>query len=34
VAIINGKRRQAILLDLFADSGIGTEVTVSSVRSG
>ena len=28
VPIINGKRRHAILLELFTDSGIGTEVTV------
>ncbi len=29
VPIINGKRRHAILLELFTDQGIGTEVTVS-----
>ncbi|MGD8367149.1 MAG: acetylglutamate kinase [Desulfobacterales bacterium] len=28
VPIINGKRRHALLLELFTDSGIGTEVTV------
>jgi len=28
VPIVNGKRRHAILLELFTDSGIGTEVTV------
>ena len=28
VPIINGKRRHAILLELFTDQGIGTEVTV------
>jgi acetylglutamate kinase len=28
VPIINGKRRHAILLELFTDSGIGTEVTM------
>jgi acetylglutamate kinase len=28
VPIINGKRRHAILLELFTDSGIGTEVTL------
>jgi acetylglutamate kinase len=28
VPIINGKRRHAILLELFTDKGIGTEVTV------
>jgi acetylglutamate kinase len=27
VPIINGKRRHAILLELFTDQGIGTEVT-------
>ncbi len=27
VPIINGKRRHAILLELFTDRGIGTEVT-------
>jgi acetylglutamate kinase len=27
VAILNGKRRHAILLELFTDRGIGTEVT-------
>ncbi len=30
VPIINGKRRHAILLELFTDQGIGTEVTVRS----
>ncbi|MGD9247063.1 MAG: acetylglutamate kinase, partial [Desulfobacteraceae bacterium] len=29
VPIINGKRRHAILLELFTDQGIGTEVTIS-----
>jgi acetylglutamate kinase len=28
VPIINGKRRHAILLELFTDQGIGTEVTL------
>jgi acetylglutamate kinase len=28
VAIINGKRRHALLLELFTDQGIGTEVTL------
>jgi acetylglutamate kinase len=28
VPIINGRRRHAILLELFTDSGIGTEVTL------
>ena len=28
VPIINGGRRHAILLELFTDSGIGTEVTL------
>jgi acetylglutamate kinase len=28
VPIINGKRRHAILLELFTDEGIGTEVTL------
>jgi acetylglutamate kinase len=28
VAIINGKRRHALLLELFTDKGIGTEVTL------
>ena len=28
VPIINGKRRHAILLELFTDKGIGTEVTL------
>ena len=28
VPIINGTRRHALLLELFTDSGIGTEVTV------
>jgi acetylglutamate kinase len=28
VPIINGKRRHAILLELFTDEGIGTEVTI------
>ena len=30
VPIINGKRRHAILLELFTDQGIGTEVTLPS----
>ena len=29
VPIINGKRRHAILLELFTDQGVGTEVTIS-----
>jgi acetylglutamate kinase len=29
VPIVNGKRRHAILLELFTDQGIGTEVTVA-----
>ncbi len=29
VPIINGKRRHAILLELFTDEGIGTEVTIT-----
>ena len=28
VPIINGRRRHAILLELFTDEGIGTEVTL------
>jgi acetylglutamate kinase len=28
VPIINGTRRHALLLELFTDSGIGTEVTL------
>ena len=28
VPIINGARRHALLLELFTDSGIGTEVTL------
>jgi acetylglutamate kinase len=27
VPIINGRKRHALLLELFTDSGIGTEVT-------
>jgi acetylglutamate kinase len=30
VPILNGKRRHAILLELFTDRGIGTEVTNSA----
>ena len=33
VAIINGKRRHAILLELFTDSGIGTEVVARSTTA-
>ena len=29
VHILNGKKRHAILLELFTDSGVGTEVTVA-----
>jgi acetylglutamate kinase len=29
VPIINGKKRHALLLELFTDRGIGTEVTMT-----
>ena len=32
VQIINGTKRHAILLELFTDSGIGTEVTAWPLR--